>query len=75
MAGADCFWFFYPPAANFEKGDKMKKCLKSFVNTIYHMVDGVKVSGIHNRISGNVDDAKLTEAERKAGVDILSLVK
>ena len=60
----------------------MKKCLKSFVNTIYHMVDGVRVSGIHNRISGavsgisgNVDDAKLTEAERKAGVDILSLVK
>ena len=53
------------------------------------MVDGVRVSGIHNRISGdvsgisgnvrwirgNVDDAKLTEAERKAGVDILSLVK
>ena len=32
----------------------MKKCLKSFVNTIYHMVDGVRVSGIHNKISGDV---------------------
>ena len=60
----------------------MKKCLNRIVNFIYYIKDEVKISGIHNkisgdvsRISGNVDDAKLTEAERKAGVDILSLVK
>ena len=34
----------------------MKKSLKRIPNTIYHYKDGVRVEGVHDRITGNVID-------------------
>lgn len=48
----------------------------------YHVVDGTRVAGVHDALSGDVsalsgdvDDCGLTDAERATGVAIAALVE
>ena len=65
----------------------MRKALKKFVG-VYHIVDGQRVEGVHERlhgdvaglrgdatgIHGDIDSCRLTKKERTAGVDIADLI-
>lgn len=66
----------------------MKKMLKKEDVNLWHILDGKKIDGVHNRIMGNVsgirgdvsgitgdvDDCKITDNERIVGININDLV-
>lgn len=66
----------------------MKKALQNKQNELYHFVGGKKVTGQNNNMSGdcsglrgncsdlygNIGDCKITEEERKKGVNIKDLI-
>ena len=60
----------------------MKKCLARFTRgVVYHIVDGERIDGPTDCIAGDVsdirgdvDNAELTDAERRAGIDINELI-
>ena len=60
----------------------MKQNLTKIDNNVYYFKDGLRVSGVHDRISGNVsgisgnlDDCEITAEERKEGININDLIK
>ena len=67
----------------------MQKNLTKVDSNVYYFKDGVRVSGVNDRIygnvlgiygnvsgiSGNLDDCEITEEERKEGIDINDLIK
>ena len=53
----------------------MERVLSMVRAELYHMVNGEKVIGPHDGLSGNVDEANITDAERETGVNIEDIVK
>jgi hypothetical protein len=65
----------------------MKKLLQKNTN-LYHIKDGIRIEGVHENISGNVndirgdvsgisgnlDDCEITDEEREKGININDLI-
>ena len=60
----------------------MKKLLTKIEYNLYHIKDGVRIKGVHSKLSGDVSglsgdvsDCEITEEDRAKGIDISELIK